>query len=350
MRIAAILHHPHYFSKRSGLVPLAEKLEATVINYDETWRIIQKWSWTTGYILRKLGNCYYGSEWNALLPFAGEISILSRLPAKCDVVHFMWAEFAAPRLKWLFHKKARCIIGTFHASASRLPSVLKYFKWYDSFDGIILVSESQRAFFVNQGIPNDRIATILHGVDTTYFRPAIQKTHEQGSLLRGIMVGSTERDHAFMAELLKALPRGVLDMTILTAFDQRVLNYKDVQNARFVENISDDDLLALYQQADLLVMPMTDCTANNAILEAMACGTPVLTNRVGGITEYVDPSCNFIMEKKCLSEWVDLIIWLQKNKNILRGKRAAVRAWAESFSWSKKAEEHKEFYIRCYRR
>ena len=52
--------------------------------------------------------------------------------------------------------------------------------------------------------------------------------------------------------------------------------------------ISDTALLELYRGADALFLPVTGGTANNAILEALASGTPVISTRIGGITDYVE--------------------------------------------------------------
>jgi glycosyltransferase involved in cell wall biosynthesis len=38
--------------------------------------------------------------------------------------------------------------------------------------------------------------------------------------------------------------------------------------------ISEQALIRLYQEADALFLPVIDSTANNSVLEAMACGTP----------------------------------------------------------------------------
>lgn len=51
---------------------------------------------------------------------------------------------------------------------------------------------------------------------------------------------------------------------------------------------SDPQLLALQQQADLFCLPTYGDAVPWAVLEAMACGTPVLATRIGGIPDLLD--------------------------------------------------------------
>ena len=52
--------------------------------------------------------------------------------------------------------------------------------------------------------------------------------------------------------------------------------------------LSDEQLRGVYQQADIFTMPLTDCTANNSLLEAMACGLPIMVSDLPGVRDYVD--------------------------------------------------------------
>lgn len=344
LKLGMYLHRPVQFSHRSGMLPLVEALEGTPIFYDRFWRRLRSRSWTLGEAARHFGNWYYGSEWNGLFPLIEEWQLARKTPGGLDVAHFLWGEFAGPSWPGLFRRKARRLVGTFHASARKQPTVLKRCRTLRAYDAITLMSESQRPWFEAQGIPSGQIRVILHGVDTRYFKPGPRTARDPAQPLRGLLVGYTERDHAFMAEILKRLPAGVLQMTILAPYDQKVLNYSNVPHAVFPRQLSDDELRAAYQQADLIVMPMMDCSANNVILESMACGTPVMVNRVGGIGEYVEASCNWVMTGKNLEEWIEVLVQLARDPAPLEAVRPKVRAWAERFDWHRVAPHYLELY------
>ena len=52
------------------------------------------------------------------------------------------------------------------------------------------------------------------------------------------------------------------------------------------ESVDDEELRRLYRQAWLLLLPLLDTSANNALVEAMACGTVPVVNNVGGVRDY----------------------------------------------------------------
>ncbi len=345
MKIYAYSHHPPVFSAHSGMNPLARALGAETILYYQTWQWVQDRWWRAGHRLKWWGDAHFGSGWNALLPYWGEWRLAMQTRAGTDVAHFIWAEFASPRHPDWFRRKARRLVGTFHASARKLPGVVREgYRALEAFDAITLMSAAQQPFFLERGIPGDRMRVILHGVDTAHFQPpALRKPRE--AVLKGLMVGSTERDHAMMKQILDRLPDGVVEMTILTARQQREHYYGNgAPHAVFPDHMSDAALLEAYQQADLLVMPMIDCTANNAVLESMACGTPVMVNRVGGIPEYVDAGCNVILDEHAVDTWVEQLMFWQQNRDALEAMRAGARAWAEHFDWKKIASAYVKFY------
>ncbi|MCI4350648.1 MAG: glycosyltransferase [Thermoplasmata archaeon] len=60
------------------------------------------------------------------------------------------------------------------------------------------------------------------------------------------------------------------------------------QRVRYVGPVAEAEKAALLGQSDLFVLPSTSDTSSIALLEAMACGTPVLASSLGGPAEIVE--------------------------------------------------------------
>lgn len=341
--VYAYYHRPRYFGAHSGLAPLAEVMGATPVTHGIYWEELAYHVWWLGNPLRWIGKRYFRSEWNAIVPVWEEWRLASHIRQRDPcIAHFLFAEFAGPRWTWPFRRRGARIVGTFHVSPRRQPSVIGRMD-LRVYDALSVVSRTMIPFMLERGYPEERIFVTLHGVDTDYFRPAPQRPDTGDGPLNGLLVGATERDHAFAAALMANLPDGVMHLKVATRPGLRG-HYRDARNVTLLDHQDDAALLRIYQDADLLVMPLLDATANNALLESMACGTPVMTNRTGGVPEYVDAGCNILMDGKNMEEWVDRLVQLSADRSSLASRRPAVRAWAETLSWRSVAPQVAAMY------
>lgn len=161
-----------------------------------------------------------------------------------------------------------------------------------SLDGVIIVGENQRAWLQRFLDPN-KIYYCPHHIDTHFFCPG--EPREEASIFeyKIICVGSFLRDYDALLHVLRHLRENYFKEIILDLVgppmgqQHQLLVEPGVRVHRF---ISDEALRELYRNSSLGVIPMTDCTANNAVLEMMACGLPVVTTDVGGMKEYGENS------------------------------------------------------------
>lgn len=342
MDTVCYLFHHASLSAHSGMAPLVKALGAQALYYDVAWEKLQERSWTLGQLLLRAGQRWSGSQWFAPWPWFDERRLVKALPKnRPSIAHYVFADFTPPRMLNRIHRRGGHVVATFHVSARRAPQVLGRVRNLGDLDAVTLVSASQRDWFLEQGVSESNLHVFLHGVVTSHFRPAVR--NKRGDRLRLLLVGKTERDHAFAARVLHKLPEAVAECRVMTTPDHHH-HYAGLKNTRLMPRLDDEGLLAEYQQADLLFMPLLDCTANNAVLESMACGTPVMTNRVGGIPEYVDPACNMVMDDKSVDDWVDRLILAASERDALEESRVRVRVWAERFDWSLMAEPYRNLF------
>jgi glycosyltransferase involved in cell wall biosynthesis len=100
------------------------------------------------------------------------------------------------------------------------------------------------------------------------------------------------------------------------------------------------ELRALYQNANFLVLPLEESTANNSILEALACGIPVITTQTSGIGDYVDHSCARVCKPGDARDVTLQIGSLFENTVLQSSMSVAAREKAVSqFSWEKVSNE-----------
>jgi glycosyltransferase involved in cell wall biosynthesis len=327
----------------SGLTPLVGLLGGGYIEMNSACERIRAHSWRMGEWARNWSVRHYGSAWTSMLPFWSDWQVLCRLPRTDGLfpVHFWWGEFIFPKRVEPYHRRGARVVVSVHCSARRWDSVWLRPDGYARADQVVLTSESQRPF-VERDVPRERVCTILHGVVADYFSPPAAR--RRGDKLRMFMLGDTERDHAFAAEVAARLPSDRFEWRIRTTSPEKAA-YAGSACVNLLPRLSDAEMLAEYQQADVLAMPMLDSAANNAILESMACGTPVMVNRVGGVPEYVEPGCNFVMgSDRDVDAWVEKLLWMERNRDEVERMRPATRAWAERFDWRLMAREYREMY------
>jgi len=136
---------------------------------------------------------------------------------------------------------------------------------------------------LERNAPGVRVVEHHPGIDLARYRPAQRRERER---LRVLFVGSRfveKGGEDLLSALGDELGRGV-DVDVVTPAD--VAERPGVRVHRLMP--SDPGLLDLQQQADIFCLPTYGDTNPWSVLESMACGTPVVSTRVGGIPEMLD--------------------------------------------------------------
>jgi glycosyltransferase involved in cell wall biosynthesis len=215
-------------------------------------------------------------------------------------------------------------------------------------DLLVVVASSVRPYW-EQFMDKERIRVIPHGVDVEFFFPSEseRKLLSDDGNLRVVFCGQWLRDFETMRAVV-----AIADQLNLPLHFEMIVPRQSRGNeacyrmamshrVRWHSDLTDEDLRSVYRQSDLLLLPLLDCTANNGLLEGMACGLPVIVTDVGGARDYANENfADFVLPGdssgiiKILQGYLD-----QRDKLAARGR--AARAYAEDhLSWRKIASEY----------
>jgi glycosyltransferase involved in cell wall biosynthesis len=204
---------------------------------------------------------------------------------------------------------------------------------------IITVCAALKDALIELGVAPDKITPLRNGVDLERFRPVDRDEARTRLGLSGpvlISVGHLieRKGHHLVIEALKSLPDFRLllvgqgpEEAQLRALAERL----DVgARVRFVGSVPQEQLRDYYGAADALVLASSREGWANVLLEAMACGTPVVATPVWGTPEVVaTPAAGVLTTRRDAAAIVDAIRRLFQNPP----DRESTRRYAESFSW-----------------
>ena len=221
---------------------------------------------------------------NALLELAAyRHALLNRR----TLYHYLYGE---ENFRFLRATPSAPLVASFHQPTSVYESWGVRGKYLKNLSAIVILGEVQRAYF-EQYLPSSSIYFVPHGVDTDYFRPSTRLRNDRE--FRCLTVGSWLRDHKTLhaaIQEVQSLPAGSGIVFDILGHPNGRKHYLDCPKVHYHSRLPEADLLALYRNADLAVIPLSGAVANNALLEAMSCGLPVVVTDIGAVREYTESS------------------------------------------------------------
>ena len=153
--------------------------------------------------------------------------------------------------------------------------------------------------FVKDSFLKNKSLTIIHnGVDLKVFRPTIPKKSLKDGKFRILAVSNVWNKEKGINDIykLREFLSDDYQITIVGLSEKQVKTLPSgVIGIQRTQNVQ--ELLNLYSESDVLVNPTYADTFPTVNLEALACGTPIITYRTGGSPEAIDEKTGVIVEQ-----------------------------------------------------
>ncbi|HXQ79463.1 MAG: glycosyltransferase [Thermoplasmata archaeon] len=237
-----------------------------------------------------------------------------------DVIHLHTPGLLGTMAFLASRRFRRPLVGTFHTNIREMqesvpakmlvPTFFRVAAWYNlgtywRCDVATAPSEAARDSLLSGATKpfHHPIEVIPNGIDVERFRPdtPVPDWRARCGLPSAPLVtylGRLTVDkgvHRFLDAVETAIPRTDLVAIVggLGPEEGRVrerlaANPQLAARVRYVGPVAETEKAALLSQSDLFVLPSTSDTSSVALLEAMACGTPVIAPSSGGASEIVE--------------------------------------------------------------
>jgi glycosyltransferase involved in cell wall biosynthesis len=221
-----------------------------------------------------------------------------------------------------------------------------FFRGLEAADRVVLLASRFLADYEEFCAP-ERLVVIPHGADTAFFRPAPELPHNPCV----VTLGNWLRDYDLWLEVIlrvgAAMPEVQFEVVALPSVidaTRHQLGNRLAGRARFSNGLTDEQLRALYQRASVLFLPLKDAGANNALLESMACGVPMLLSDLPATREYAADCAVYFKpgaEDECVAKLTNLLGDARQCAVLANaGRQRAV----EQFAWEVIANQYGQLY------
>lgn len=232
----------------------------------------------------------------------------------------------------------------YYFDKSKMRKVLQ--QRLSEFDHVIAVSSDlQRKIMSEYNVQPSKISVIPNGIDSGKFylidRDESLRICDRGISRQFILTVSRlsgEKGLEFLLKAFSDLNRPDLDLIIigdgplkkqLTAMCQ---SHNIADRVIFKGEMRHDKLLAWYNAADLFCLPSLREGCPNVVIEALACGTPVVASNVGGIPDLVtSDNCGYLVppaDSEALSKALERALAADWNSKVIASVGSA-RSWEQ---------------------
>jgi glycosyltransferase involved in cell wall biosynthesis len=286
----------------------------------------------------------------------------SKLAKNANVVHFQQilnAYGAKAVFHWLNQPSNATRIVTVHELDPDQLDAPEKNKIYNRADGIIVHCEEMRERLIRLGVQEEKIRIVLHGTNMQASFPDTPRagivfygghflTHNKGLDCLFKSVSIIQRRMGPNAPTVKI--HGYYGPDLRKEAMRSAEEHGVASKILWLDYLSDEDAMQLYQQSQVCALPYTGSFAGRAASLAAACQLPVVCTRKAGLLDHLG-DCGVWVDENDSNQLAERIMELLNSTSLRQELGARLLKRAQEFlSWQVIADRTLEIYEEATRK
>ncbi|MHA1617560.1 MAG: glycosyltransferase [Candidatus Njordarchaeales archaeon] len=241
----------------------------------------------------------------------------------CDILTQEKRKFNLNEKSVLIHRKA----------------ILSKIKALENCDYIFTLSKLEMQSLCEYGIPDSKIIPLNYGsgVDLNFFRPPKNKPEEPFTVL---FLGNKSLIKGVPYLLIAWKKLNIKNAKLIVAGKQNKRLINIFRRAVHFDAVGHVKPLKYYQKAHVFILPSLGEPFPRVVLEAMACGLPVIISNAVGAKEIIkEGKEGFIIPPRDVKAIMDRIQYFYDNPSEIKRMGRNARKKAEQYPWERFSEE-----------
>jgi glycosyltransferase involved in cell wall biosynthesis len=216
-------------------------------------------------------------------------------------------------------------------------------------DHVITISDSSRRDLIRYlGLSESGITAVPLGIDGTRFHPLPPgKSRASKPYVMSLAGSDPTKNIVTLVKAFAAVPERLRmsydlvlagDVTKRTDVRQAIDHEGIASQTRLIGVVSDDTLIDLYQSAALFAFPSLYEGFGLPVLEAMACGSPVICSNTSSLPEVAGDAA-ILVDPRNVEQWSLELARMMEDAALRAELSERGRARALTFSWDRTAAE-----------
>lgn len=311
---------------------------------------------------RRKDSAHFASAGRLLSEKAGGLALARGVPL---VAYSYYADAAfrtmegsgLPRVLFQVHPNGKYLRDLFHREIEKVPeaksSLMEETEMSPLFaendetfmqaDGVICASSFTRHSLAAAG-SKAPAHVVGYGVDLDLFSARTEAPSAKPLTVGFVGALSQRKGARYLLAALASLPKGAAKLIIYTraSVDRDLIRGFEGVDVEIRGGLSDDALAADMKQCDLIALPSIAEGFGLVILEAMACGVPVLCTTSTGGADFIKHRQNGLLIEPSSTEAIHQeLVWALTHRDELFQIGQAARVEAEKHTW---AEYRRKFF------